>query len=123
MKINWYGMPPRMPFLLSKRHMTYSITIQRILQAYGESGTLSEIKKAYKQLARKYDPYVSLPERTKEYTKTFIRVQETYETLSDPQTRALYDIDMSKGLSSPSLSLPENAAKMIRIVLSLSVSV
>ncbi|KAK3024054.1 hypothetical protein RJ639_042965 [Escallonia herrerae] len=33
-----------------------------------------------------------------EYTKTIIRVQETYETLSDPQTRASYDIDMSKGL-------------------------
>ncbi|KAK3013025.1 hypothetical protein RJ639_009974 [Escallonia herrerae] len=33
-----------------------------------------------------------------EYTKTIIRVQETYETLSDPQTKASYDIDMSKGL-------------------------
>ncbi|KAK3020769.1 hypothetical protein RJ639_045841 [Escallonia herrerae] len=71
-----------------------------------DNGTLSEIKKAYKQLARKYHPDVSrrsarrsvTPERTEEYTKTIIRVQETYETLSDPQTRASYDIDMSKGL-------------------------
>ncbi|KAK3039457.1 hypothetical protein RJ639_028039 [Escallonia herrerae] len=71
-----------------------------------ENGTLSEIKKAYKQLARKYHLDVSrrsarrsvTPERTEEYTKTIIRVQETYETLSDPQTRASYDIDMSKGL-------------------------
>ncbi|KAK2987837.1 hypothetical protein RJ640_010619, partial [Escallonia rubra] len=70
------------------------------------NGTLYEIKKAYKQLARKYHPDVSrrsarrsvTPEPTEEYTKTFIRVQETYETLPDPQTRASYDIDMSKGL-------------------------
>ncbi|KAK2995159.1 hypothetical protein RJ640_025389 [Escallonia rubra] len=68
------------------------------LLGISESGTLSEIKKAYKQLARKYHPDVSPPERTEEYTKTFIRVQEAYETLSDPQTRALYDIDMSRGL-------------------------
>ncbi|KAK3003556.1 hypothetical protein RJ639_018935 [Escallonia herrerae] len=71
-----------------------------------ENGTLSEIKKAYKQLARKYHPDVSrwsarrsvTPERTEEYTKTIIRVHETYETLSDRQTKASYDIDMSKGL-------------------------
>ncbi|KAK3001433.1 hypothetical protein RJ639_021833 [Escallonia herrerae] len=71
-----------------------------------ENGTLSEIKKAYKQLARKYHPDVSrwsahrsvTPERTEEYTKTIIRVQETYETLSDLQTRASYDVNMSKGL-------------------------
>ncbi|KAK3038631.1 hypothetical protein RJ639_027294, partial [Escallonia herrerae] len=78
------------------------------------NGTLSEIKKAYKQLGRKYHSDVShrsaggvsrrsarssvTPERTEEYTKTIIRVQEAYETFSDPQTRASYDIDMSKGL-------------------------
>ncbi|KAK2990517.1 hypothetical protein RJ640_019797, partial [Escallonia rubra] len=68
------------------------------LLGISESGTLSEIKKSYKQLARKYHPDVSPPERTDEYTKMFIHVQEADETLSDPQTRVLYDIDMSKGL-------------------------
>ncbi|CAK9140910.1 unnamed protein product [Ilex paraguariensis] len=63
-----------------------------------ESGNLLEIKKAYKQLARKYHPDVSPPDRTEEYTQRFIRVQEAYETLSDPQTRALYDSDLAKGL-------------------------
>uniref|UniRef100_A0A2P2MA15 J domain-containing protein n=1 Tax=Rhizophora mucronata TaxID=61149 RepID=A0A2P2MA15_RHIMU len=63
-----------------------------------ESGTLLEIKQAYKQLARKYHPDVSPPDRVEEYTERFIRVQEAYETLSDPSRRALYDRDMAKGL-------------------------
>ncbi|KAJ4846041.1 hypothetical protein Tsubulata_002558 [Turnera subulata] len=63
-----------------------------------ESGTLPEIKQAYKQLARKYHPDVSPPGRVEEYTERFIRVQEAYETLSDPRRRALYDRDMAKGL-------------------------
>ncbi|KAK4404041.1 Chaperone protein dnaJ 20, chloroplastic [Sesamum angolense] len=56
------------------------------------------IKQAYKQLARKYHPDVSPPGRAEEYTQTFIRVQEAYETLSDPRRRALYDRDMAKGV-------------------------
>ncbi|OAY32851.1 chaperone protein dnaJ 20, chloroplastic [Manihot esculenta] len=63
-----------------------------------KSGTLSEIKKAYKQLARKYHPDVSPPGRAEEYTKRFLQVQEAYETLSDPKSRALYDRDMAGGL-------------------------
>lgn len=62
-----------------------------------ESGTLSEIKKAYKQLARKYHPDVSPPGCAEEYTKMFIQVQEAYETLSNPKSRALYDRDMAAG--------------------------
>lgn len=63
-----------------------------------KSGTLLEIKHAYKQLARKYHPDVSPPDRVEEYTRRFIRVHEAYETLSDPRRRALYDRDMTKGL-------------------------
>jgi len=63
-----------------------------------ETGSLLEIKQAYKQLARKYHPDVSPPDRVEEYTQRFIRVQEAYETLSDPGMRALYDRDMAKGL-------------------------
>ncbi|KAJ8899324.1 hypothetical protein K2173_018298 [Erythroxylum novogranatense] len=68
------------------------------LLGISETGTLSDIKHAYRQLARKYHPDVSPPDRTEEYTKKFIQVQEAYETLSDPNTRALYDRDMIKGL-------------------------
>ncbi|CAA3002176.1 Hypothetical predicted protein [Olea europaea subsp. europaea] len=68
------------------------------LLGISESGTQLEIKKAYKQLARKYHPDVSPPDRVEEHTERFIRVQEAYETLSDPRRRALYDRDMAKGL-------------------------
>ncbi|CAI9778633.1 unnamed protein product [Fraxinus pennsylvanica] len=62
-----------------------------------ESGTISDIKKAYKQMARKYHPDVSPPERVDEYTRRFKLVKEAYETLSDPHTRALYDQDLANG--------------------------
>uniref|UniRef100_A0A5B7BU03 J domain-containing protein n=1 Tax=Davidia involucrata TaxID=16924 RepID=A0A5B7BU03_DAVIN len=68
------------------------------LLGISETGTLVEIKQAYKQLARKYHPDVSPPDRVDEYTQRFIRVQEAYETLSDPRQRALYDRDMARGL-------------------------
>ncbi|KAF3456628.1 hypothetical protein FNV43_RR01282 [Rhamnella rubrinervis] len=68
------------------------------LLGISESGSLVEIKQAYKQLARKYHPDVSPPDRVKEYTRRFIRVQEAYETLSDPRRRAMYDRDMAKGI-------------------------
>ncbi|KAH8519531.1 hypothetical protein H0E87_001079 [Populus deltoides] len=63
-----------------------------------ESGTFPEIKQAYKQLARKYHPDVSPPGRVEEYTRRFIRVQEAYETLSDPRMKEIYDRDMARGL-------------------------
>ncbi|XP_041001831.1 chaperone protein dnaJ 20, chloroplastic-like [Juglans microcarpa x Juglans regia] len=63
-----------------------------------ESGSLVEIKQAYKKLARMYHPDVSPPGRVEEYTKRFIRVQEAYEILSDPRRRALYDRDLARGL-------------------------
>ncbi|XP_024995336.1 chaperone protein dnaJ 20, chloroplastic-like [Cynara cardunculus var. scolymus] len=63
-----------------------------------ETVTSLEIKQAYKQLARKYHPDVSPPGRAEEYTQRFIRVQEAYETLSDPSQRALYDRHMAMGI-------------------------
>ena len=63
-----------------------------------ETVTSVEIKQAYKQLARKYHPDVSPPGRAEEYTQRFIRVQEAYETLSDPSRRAMYDRDMAMGI-------------------------
>ncbi|KAK9664544.1 hypothetical protein RND81_14G050200 [Saponaria officinalis] len=63
-----------------------------------ETGTLPEIKQAYKRLARVYHPDVSPPERVKEHTERFIRIQDAYETLSDPNRRALYDFNQSCGL-------------------------
>ncbi|KAJ8899276.1 hypothetical protein K2173_018250 [Erythroxylum novogranatense] len=68
------------------------------LLGISESGTLLEIKQAYKQLARKYHPDVSPPNLKDNYTKRFIEVQEAYETLSDPDRRASYDRHVATGL-------------------------
>ncbi|KAI3667913.1 hypothetical protein L6452_42983 [Arctium lappa] len=67
------------------------------LLGISESGTLSDIKRAYKQMALKYHPDVSPPEQVDEYTLRFLKVQEAYETLSDPYCRAIYDGNMVKG--------------------------
>ncbi|KAF5746289.1 chaperone protein dnaJ 20 chloroplastic-like isoform X1 [Tripterygium wilfordii] len=73
-----------------------------------ETATLSDIKRAYKKLARKYHPDLSPPDRVEENTKVFIQVREAYETLSDPNVRALYDMDMARGRG---LHLPYSAGK------------
>lgn len=59
--------------------------------------SISDIKKAYKQMARKYHPDVSPPERVDENTRRFIMVKQAYETLSNPHRRALYDRNLAKG--------------------------
>jgi len=48
-----------------------------------------EIKKAYRQLARKYHPDVNPGDKQAE--EKFKEVQEAYEVLSNPETRARYD--------------------------------
>lgn len=63
-----------------------------------EGGSLEEIKRAYKKMARKYHPDVSPPDLASEYTRRFIELQEAYETLSDPGRRAMYDRDLARGL-------------------------
>ncbi|KAL1557502.1 chaperone protein dnaJ 20, chloroplastic-like [Salvia divinorum] len=64
----------------------------------GESvSSVSDIKKAYKKMARKYHPDVSPPERVDENTRRFIMVKEAYEILSNPQRRALYDRNLAAG--------------------------
>ncbi|KAK1319295.1 hypothetical protein QJS10_CPB04g01274 [Acorus calamus] len=68
------------------------------LLGISEKGTLSDIKQAYREMARRFHPDVSPPERADEYTKRFILVQEAYETLSDPGRRSDYDRRLAKGL-------------------------
>ncbi|KAH7670457.1 DnaJ domain-containing protein [Dioscorea alata] len=68
------------------------------LLGISQGGSLEEIKRAYKQMARKYHPDVSPPDLAEEYTRRFIEVQEAYETLSDPCRRAMYDRDLARGL-------------------------
>ncbi|KAL3828925.1 hypothetical protein ACJIZ3_017727 [Penstemon smallii] len=72
-------------------------TLYELLGISESGSTISDIKKAYKQMARRYHPDVSPPDRVDENTKRFIMVQEAYETLSNPASRAMYDRDLSKG--------------------------
>lgn len=51
----------------------------------------AKIKKAYRQAAKKYHPDVSPKDEEK-----FREIQEAYETLSDPQKKALYDRETSE---------------------------
>ena len=53
-----------------------------------KNATEDEIKKAYRQLAKKYHPDTSTEENAQE---KFKEVQEAYEVLKDPQKRANYD--------------------------------
>lgn len=53
-----------------------------------KTATDDEIKKAYRQLAKKYHPDTSTEENAQE---KFKEVQEAYEVLKDPQKRANYD--------------------------------
>ncbi|CAA0818512.1 Chaperone protein dnaJ 20- chloroplastic [Striga hermonthica] len=72
-------------------------TLYEVLGIAENGSTMSDIKRAYKQMARKYHPDVSPPERVDEYTRRFILVHEAYETLSDPNSRASYDRDLATG--------------------------
>ena len=52
--------------------------------------SLEEIKKAYRNLAKKYHPDLN-PNNRKEAEEKFKEITEAYEVLSDPQKRAQYD--------------------------------
>ncbi|CAA2965053.1 Hypothetical predicted protein [Olea europaea subsp. europaea] len=95
-KIPW-GRTSRAHFRSSFKALYKTESFYNVL-GIEESGTISDIKKAYKEMARKYHPDVSPLDRVNENTRRFILVKEAYETLSDPHIRALYDQDLANGL-------------------------
>ncbi|KAL0369427.1 UNVERIFIED_CONTAM: Chaperone protein dnaJ 20, chloroplastic [Sesamum angustifolium] len=72
-------------------------TLYELLGIKEGGSSASDIKKAYRKMARKYHPDVAPPDRVDEHTRRFIMVKEAYETLSDPKSRALYDRDLAGG--------------------------
>src|SRR5574344_929037 len=55
-----------------------------------KTATDDELKKAYRQLAKKYHPDAN-PNNRAESEAKFKEINEAYETLSNPQKRQMYD--------------------------------
>lgn len=60
-----------------------------LILGIGETARGSEVRKAYRRLARKYHPDINPGDRSRE--ELFRRIAEAYEVLSDPEKRDFYD--------------------------------
>jgi curved DNA-binding protein len=56
-----------------------------------KSATSSEIKQAYRRLAKKYHPDVHKEDKKAQMSEKFREVNEAYEVLSDPKKKQMYD--------------------------------
>eukprot|EP01018_Ginkgo_biloba_P038687 Gb_02868 [translate_table: standard] len=61
--------------------------------------SMSEIKTAYRRMARQYHPDVCPPADREKCTKMFVNVQEAYETLSDPLLREDYNYRLKNNIA------------------------
>ena len=61
------------------------------------TATQDEIKRAYRQLARRYHPDISGDDRA----IAFLEAARAYEILADPRRRHVYDSERSRPASSP----------------------
>ncbi len=60
-----------------------------IILGLERSATLSDVRRAYRRLARKYHPGINPGDRNS--ASVFTRVSEAYQVLSDPEQRRRYD--------------------------------
>ena len=69
------------------------------IMGVSRTATGDEIHKAYRKLAMKYHP--DRNPGNEEAAIQFKKVQEAYDTLSDPNKRSRYDGDLLKGTAKP----------------------
>lgn len=60
-----------------------------------QTASVSEIKTAYRRLARLYHPDVVPFEEKEASTNRFLQIHSAYVALTDPQSRARYDLQLS----------------------------
>lgn len=58
---------------------------------------VEEIKRAYRAMALQYHPDVCPPSKREEFTSMFVQAHEAYMTLSDPDLRRRYDLELALG--------------------------
>jgi molecular chaperone DnaJ len=70
----------------------------------GRAASVSEIKRSFRRLARRYHPDINPGDRRAE--ERFKRISEAYDILSDPPKRQFYDVNgfYSEGVLEPNLS-------------------
>lgn len=71
--------------------MAQARTLYEVLGAHPEA-TLPQIKKAYREAARKWHPDKAHPADKKLAEATFKKIAEAYEVIGDKQLRQLYDV-------------------------------
>ncbi|WCJ35091.1 Chaperone protein DnaJ [Euphorbia peplus] len=107
--------PSRVNFRPLRASASSSTTTERTFSGIASPGSLyevlgiqtgasfGEIKSAYRKLARVFHPDVHHKENG---AYEFIKIQEAYETLSDPEKRSEYDRSMFGGVGLVGLSSP-----------------
>lgn len=69
-------------------------TLYQVLQIR-QTATQAEIKSSYRRLARRYHPDMVATEDKEASTKLFLHIHAAYAALSDAQSRARYDLQLS----------------------------
>uniref|UniRef100_A0A671LTF0 DnaJ homolog subfamily C member 11 n=1 Tax=Sinocyclocheilus anshuiensis TaxID=1608454 RepID=A0A671LTF0_9TELE len=83
-----------MPSIHQSLHLSSTVYL-----SYGPQATQEELKSSYRRLCMLYHPDKHRdPELKRQAEQLFNYVHQAYEVLSDPQSRAIYDIFGKKGL-------------------------
>ncbi|PIA48059.1 hypothetical protein AQUCO_01400566v1 [Aquilegia coerulea] len=79
---------------LETHGVVVNTNLYKVLSLESDKVGFDEIKKAYRNMARRYHPDAVPQSRKEESTRKFVELQHAYETLSDPILRQKYDYEM-----------------------------